>query len=80
MRALAPDWGCFSQAMLQLPLQSRDDFNPGAGFNANLGLRYTASETFVPQLHSMRASRNAGRDSMPTSKTAARLSSNGVPA
>ncbi len=48
--ALAPDWGYFTQAMLQVPLDSREDFKPGAGFNANFGLRYTASETFVPQL------------------------------
>lgn len=48
--ALAPDWGYFGQAMLQLPLASHGGFKPGAGINANLGLRYTASENLVPQL------------------------------
>jgi hypothetical protein len=48
--ALAPDWGYFAQALLQVPLASRADFKPGAGINANVGLRYTANETFVPQL------------------------------
>jgi hypothetical protein len=48
--SFAPDWGYFAQALLQIPLDSRDDFEPGAGINANLGLRYTANETFVPQL------------------------------
>jgi hypothetical protein len=47
---LAPDWGYFAQALLQLPLASRDNFKPGAGINANLGLRYTASERFTLQL------------------------------
>jgi hypothetical protein len=47
---LAPDWSYFAQALLTLPLDSRDNFKPGAGFNANLGVRYSASETLVPQL------------------------------
>jgi len=48
--ALAPDWGYFAQALWQQPLNSREDFRPGAGLNLNLGLRYMASTTFVPQL------------------------------
>ena len=48
--SLAPDWSYFAQALLQVPLDSRDHFKPGAGVNANFGLRYSASETFVPQL------------------------------
>jgi hypothetical protein len=48
--ALAPDWSYFAQALLQVPLDSRENFKPGAGINANFGLRYSASETFVPQL------------------------------
>ncbi len=47
---LAADWSYFAQAMLQLPLDSRDNFKPGAGINANIGLRYTANATLVPQL------------------------------
>lgn len=48
--ALSANWGYFAQALLQLPLNSREDFKPGAGLNLNVGLRYTASATFVPQL------------------------------
>jgi hypothetical protein len=47
---LAPDWSYFAQALFTLPLDSREDFKPGVGFNANLGVRYSASETLVPQL------------------------------
>ena len=35
---------------MQQPLNSREDFKPSAGVNFNLGLRYMASPTFVPQL------------------------------
>ena len=48
--ALTADWGYFAHALLQAPLNSREDFKPGMGVNLNAGLRYTASETFVPQL------------------------------
>ena len=48
--ALTPDWGYFGQMLLQQPLNSREDFKPGTGLNLNLGLRYTASTFFVPQL------------------------------
>jgi hypothetical protein len=48
--ALAPDWGYFAQVLLQQPLDSRKDFRPGTGVNMNLGLRYAANKTFVPQL------------------------------
>ncbi|HSE12778.1 MAG TPA: hypothetical protein VLB69_09090 [Rudaea sp.] len=48
--ALAPDWGYFATAMLSQPLNSREHFRPGTGVNFNVGVRYTASETFVPQL------------------------------
>ncbi len=48
--ALSPDLGYFAQALLEQPLNSREDFKPGSGVNLNFGLRYTASTTFVPQL------------------------------
>lgn len=48
--AFNADWGYFGQALLQVPLNSRENFKPGTGLNLNAGLRYTASETFVPQL------------------------------
>jgi hypothetical protein len=44
------DWGYFGQALLQAPVNSRENFKPGLGLNLNAGVRYTASETFVPQL------------------------------
>lgn len=48
--ALSPDWGYFAQVLLQQPLNSREDFRAGTGMNLNLGLRYMANTTFVPQL------------------------------
>lgn len=48
--ALSPDWGYFAQALVQAPFNSREKFKPGAGINLNVGLRYTANSTFVPQL------------------------------
>ncbi|HEX6832830.1 MAG TPA: hypothetical protein VF132_04790 [Rudaea sp.] len=47
---LAENWGYFAQALLTQPLDSREDFKPGTGVNINFGVRYNASETFVPQL------------------------------
>jgi hypothetical protein len=35
---------------VQHALDSHDGFRPGDGLNVNIGLRYTASATFVPQL------------------------------
>ncbi len=48
--AFSADWGYFAHALLQVPLNSRENFKPGTGLNLNAGLRYTANETFVPQL------------------------------
>jgi hypothetical protein len=48
--ALAPDWGYFAHALLQVPLASRDEFKPGAGINVNLGVRYTGFGNIEPQL------------------------------
>jgi hypothetical protein len=48
--ALAPDWGYFAHALLSQPMNSREDFRPGTGINFNVGVRYTASEKFTPQL------------------------------
>jgi hypothetical protein len=46
----APDWGYFAQALLSQPLTSREGFRPGTGANLNVGVRYSASATFQPQL------------------------------
>lgn len=48
--ALAPDWGYFAQALVQHALDSHAGFKAGDGLNVNIGLRYTANATFVPQL------------------------------
>ncbi len=48
--SLAQDWGYFASALINQPLNSREDFKPSAGINLNGGLRYTASSTFVPQV------------------------------
>jgi hypothetical protein len=47
---LAENWDYFAHALLQQPLDSREHFRPGTGVNFNLGVRYTASASFVPQL------------------------------
>jgi len=47
---LAPDWGYFAHALLQLPLASRDEFKPGAGINMNFGVRYIGFGAIQPQL------------------------------
>jgi hypothetical protein len=48
--AISRDWDFFAQAMLQQPLNSRDEFKPGTGLNANVGLRYMSLEHVVPQV------------------------------
>jgi hypothetical protein len=47
---LAQSLGYFAQATLQQPLNSHDEFKPGAGLNLNAGLRYTAWQRVTPQL------------------------------
>ena len=48
--ALGRYWNYFAQALVQQPLNSRRDFKPGTGLNANFGVRYTASRSVVPQI------------------------------
>ncbi len=48
--AFSQDWGYFGQILVQHSLDSDNGFKPGTGINANVGLRYTANTTFVPQL------------------------------
>ncbi len=47
---LGMTWGWFAQAMLQLPLNKREDFRPGRAVNANAGLRYGGLGPVTPQL------------------------------
>ena len=44
------DWGYFSQAIVQKPLNSSDGYKPGDSLNLNLGLRYQGFDDFTPQL------------------------------
>jgi hypothetical protein len=58
----------FAQALAQAPLNSSDGFRPGAALNLNLGLRYVASERFVPELQLN--ARNSWKDSGPEADSA----------
>jgi hypothetical protein len=40
----------FAQALLQLPITSKDEFKPGAGMNLTAGLRYRTEGAVMPQL------------------------------
>ncbi|MEO6929144.1 MAG: hypothetical protein ABI190_08260 [Casimicrobiaceae bacterium] len=48
--SLSRDWDYFAEALLQLPLDTRDGFRPGAGINLNGGFRYMSLEHVVPQI------------------------------
>lgn len=45
-----PDWEYFAQALLQQPLNSRENFRPGTGANVTLGARYAGFERVMPQI------------------------------
>ncbi len=60
---LAQNWDWFAQGMLQQPLNSRDGFRPGTGFNANGGFRYVGIENVVPSFQIN--ARVEGRESGP---------------
>ena len=47
--ALTEKLSYFANALVQLPLNAKDDFKPGAGFNMNLGVRYLTSSGITPQ-------------------------------
>jgi hypothetical protein len=40
----------FAQALVQLPLNSKDEFKPGAGVNLTAGIRHVTGGSFVPHL------------------------------
>jgi len=48
--ALNRDWDWFGEAILQQPMNSREDFKPGTGVNLTLGARYMSFENVRPQL------------------------------
>ena len=56
--AVSRDWDYFAEALLQQPLNSREEFRPGTGLNVTLGARYTGFERVRPQIQlNMRAER-----------------------
>jgi hypothetical protein len=61
--ALNRDWDYFVQGMVQQPLNSRDGFRPGTGFNINAGFRYMGYEHFIPSIQIN--ARAEGRESGP---------------
>jgi hypothetical protein len=61
--ALSRNWDYFAQGMLQQPLNSRDGFRPGTGFNANAGFRYMGIEHAIPSIQIN--ARIEGRESGP---------------
>ena len=48
--AMNRDWDWFGEAILQQPLDSREDFKPGTGLNVTLGARYMSLENVRPQI------------------------------
>jgi hypothetical protein len=56
--AVNRDWDYFAEAIVQQPLDSRDEFRPGTGLNVSLGARYMSIERVTPQIQvNMRAER-----------------------
>ncbi len=47
---VAQDWDWFAQGLLQQPMNSRDGFRPGTGFNANGGFRYVGIDKVIPSI------------------------------
>jgi len=48
--ALDRDWDYFMLGMLQLPLNSKEDFKPGVGVNVSFGVQYAGFESWTPRL------------------------------
>jgi hypothetical protein len=47
---VARDFHYFGQALLQVPLTSKDGFKPGTGLNLTAGVRYVTDSAVVPHL------------------------------
>ena len=47
---LSRNWDYFGQALIQQPLNRKEDFRPSTGLNLNFGVRYAASTTFTPHI------------------------------
>jgi hypothetical protein len=48
--AAKANWEYFAVALLQQPLNSREDFRPGASANVTLGARYAGLDRIMPQV------------------------------
>jgi hypothetical protein len=48
--AVNRDWDYFAEAIVQQPLNSREDFKPGTGLNVSIGARYMSNDTVRPQV------------------------------
>lgn len=47
---LAMDWSYFSQAIVQVATNTRDEFRPGNSLNANVGVRFTGNPGVTPHI------------------------------
>ena len=48
--AINRDWDYFALGLLQLPMNSKEDFKPGTGVNLNFGVQYVSFESWTPRL------------------------------
>jgi hypothetical protein len=48
--SFSKDWGYFTQAIIQKPLNSSEGYKTGDSLNLNLGVRYEGFDDFTPQL------------------------------
>jgi hypothetical protein len=48
--AVNRDWDYYGEALLQQPLNSRQDFRPGTGVNLTFGARYMSFDKITPQI------------------------------
>jgi hypothetical protein len=76
--ALNRDWDYYAEALLQQPLNSREDFRPGTGVNVTLGARYMSFGAITPQIqlnvHNERRESGANADVDNSGATLAYLS------
>ncbi|MDA8089885.1 MAG: hypothetical protein M0Z61_06655 [Nitrospiraceae bacterium] len=71
---LGPEWGYFAQALVQSALYYKDEYRPGNGLNANLGLRYLGFGSFFPQFQlNFRAVKRDSGDNADTVSTGGTL-------
>jgi hypothetical protein len=65
--SLSQDFDYFVQALMQLPLNAKDDYKPGQSLNLNAGLRYMATEGWTPlvQLNARIAAKDRGLNATP---------------